>query len=118
MLIHVYQYAKCSTCRKALSWLDGHGLKYQMRDLVAEPITLGTLKELHRRSKLPIARLFNTSGESYRAGHFKDRLPTMTEGEALTALSEDGKLVKRPIVDAGKFVLVGFDEEVFAEYFA
>jgi len=52
MQIHVYHYPKCSTCRKALSWLDGHGLKYQARDLVADPIPLATLKELHRRSKL------------------------------------------------------------------
>jgi arsenate reductase len=118
MQIHVYHYPKCSTCRKALSWLDGRGLKYQARDLVADPIPLATLKELHRRSKLPIARFFNTSGESYRAGHFKDRLPTMSETEALSALSQDGKLVKRPIVDAGKVVLVGFDDAVFAEHFA
>jgi len=118
MLIHVYQYPKCSTCRKALSWLDGHGIKYQARDLVAEPIPLGTLTELHRRSKLPIARFFNTSGESYRAGHFKERLRTMTESEALSELAKDGKLVKRPIVDAGKFVLVGFDVEAFSDQFA
>jgi arsenate reductase len=118
MQIHVYHYPKCSTCRKALSWLDGRGLKYQARDLVADPIPLATLKELHRRSKLPIARFFNTSGESYRAGHFKDRLRTMSESEALSALAQDGKLVKRPIVDAGKVVLVGFDDESFAEHFA
>jgi arsenate reductase len=118
MPIHVYQYPKCSTCRKALSWLDGHGVKYQARDLVTDPIPLGTLKDLHRRSKLPVSRFFNTSGESYRAGRFKDRLSTMSESEALSELAKDGKLVKRPIVDAGKFVLVGFDGEVFAEHFA
>jgi arsenate reductase (glutaredoxin) len=117
MPIHVYQYQKCSTCQKALSWLDGHGVKYQARDLVADPIPIATLKELHRRSKLPIARFFNTSGESYRAGHFKDRLGTMSESDALSALASDGKLVKRPIVDAGKVVLVGFDEVEFAEHF-
>jgi arsenate reductase (glutaredoxin) len=117
MPIHIYQYPKCSTCRKALSWLDGCGVKYQSRDLVADPIPLGTLRDLHRRSKLPIGRFFNTSGESYRAGRFKDRLGTMSENEALSELAKDGKLVKRPIVDAGKFVLVGFDAEVFAEHF-
>jgi arsenate reductase len=118
MLIHVYQYPKCATCRKALSWLDGHGVKYQSRDLVAEPIPLAKLQDLHRRSKLPIARFFNTSGESYRAGHFKDRLKNMGDREALAELAKDGKLVKRPIVDAGNAVLVGFDEETYAEHFS
>ncbi|HXX69193.1 MAG TPA: Spx/MgsR family RNA polymerase-binding regulatory protein [Polyangiaceae bacterium] len=114
MSIHVYQYPKCSTCRKALAWLDAHGLTYTKSDLVLHPIGLAKLEDIHRRSALPIAKLFNTSGESYRAGGFRDRLPALTIQAALLALSKDGKLVKRPIVDAGKIVLVGFDEDVYA----
>ena len=117
MATHVYQYPKCSTCRKALAWLDDHGVEYTKSDLVSERIPLAKLQEIHRRSGLPIARFFNTSGESYRAGKFKDRLPAMTEGDALRALAADGKLVKRPIVDAGTKVLVGFDAEAFARTF-
>jgi len=115
MSIHVYQYPKCSTCRKALAWLDAHGLTYTRSDLVLDPIELRKLEDIHRRSGLPIARLFNTSGESYRAGAFKDRLSAMTLRQALLALSKDGKLVKRPIVDAGEIVLVGFDERLYAQ---
>jgi arsenate reductase len=113
MAVHVYQYPKCSTCRKALKWLDQHAVKYQATDLVAAPIPLAKLKDLHERSGLPLARFFNTSGESYRNGGFKDKLKTMSEAEALRALAKDGKLVKRPIVDAGKAVLVGFDEDAY-----
>lgn len=115
MAIHVYHYAQCSTCRKALAWLDAHGFKYTKSDLVVCPIALAKLRDVHRRSGLPIGKLFNTSGESYRAGAFKDRLPAMTQEEALVALSKDGKLVKRPIVDAGAVVLVGFDEDAYAQ---
>ena len=84
---------------------------------VSERIALAKLEDLHRRSGLPIGRMFNTSGESYRAGNFKDRLRTMSEADALRALAEDGKLVKRPIVDAGAKVLVGFDAEAFVRQF-
>ena len=114
MTVHVYQYPKCSTCRKALSWLDDHGVAYTKSDLVADPIAVGKLADLHRRSGLPIQRFFNTSGESYRAGGFKDRVRTMTESEALRALAGNGKLVKRPIVDAGSHVYVGFDAATLA----
>ena len=114
MAVHVYQYPKCSTCRKALSWLDDHGIAYTKSDLVAERVDTATLADLLRRSGLPLNRLFNTSGESYRTGGFKDRIRTMTEGEALRALAADGKLVKRPIVDAGERVYVGFDAEAMA----
>ncbi|HEX4446411.1 MAG TPA: Spx/MgsR family RNA polymerase-binding regulatory protein [Polyangiaceae bacterium] len=113
----VYQYPKCSTCRKALVWLDEHGVAYEKRDLVADRIALPALEDLHRRSGLPLARFFNTSGESYRAGNFKERLRTMTEADALRALAADGKLVKRPIVDAGSRVIVGFDAEALSKTF-
>jgi arsenate reductase len=115
--IHVYAYAKCSTCAKALRWLDEHGVKYTKSDLVADPIPLGTMKDLYRRSGLPRARFFNTSGESYRAGNFKDRLGTLSDDDALRALAKDGKLVKRPIVDTGNAVLVGFDPNAFSSEF-
>ncbi|MGH7270743.1 MAG: arsenate reductase family protein [Polyangiaceae bacterium] len=111
--IHVYQYPKCSTCRKALQFLDAHGVRYTKSDLVAEPVSLEKMTDLYRRSGLPLSRMFNTSGESYRAGGFKDRVRTMTEAEALRALASDGKLVKRPIVDTGTVVLVGFDAKAF-----
>jgi arsenate reductase len=117
MAIHVYQYPKCSTCRKALAWLDDHGVEYTKSDLVSERILLAKLKEIHRRSGLPIGRFFNTSGESYRTGGFKNRLPAMSAEEALQALAADGKLVKRPIVDAGTKVLVGFDANAYARVF-
>jgi arsenate reductase len=113
MAITVYQYPKCSTCRKALKWLDEQGLDYQAVDLVAKPPAAATLRDLLRRSGLPIARFFNTSGESYRAGNFKDKLPSLAEDQALAALAADGKLIKRPIVDAGRTVLVGFDPDAY-----
>ena len=109
----VYQYPKCSTCRKALKWLDERGVAYAKTDLVATPPSLAVLKDLHKRSGLPVAKLFNTSGESYRSGNFKDRLAEMTDAAALAALAADGKLIKRPIVDTGTAVLVGFQEEAY-----
>ena len=117
MSMTVYQYPKCSTCRKALKWLDAHGVKYQAIDLVADPPSKETLRDLHARSGLPIARFFNTSGESYRAGNFKAKLATLSEADALAALARDGKLIKRPIVDTGRKVLVGFDEGAYAATF-
>jgi arsenate reductase len=114
MPIAIYQYPKCSTCRKALKWLDAHGVRYEATDLVAAPLSARRLADLHARSGLHIAKLFNTSGESYRAGNFKAKLATMTLAQALDALAADGKLVKRPICDTGRAVLVGFDEHAYA----
>lgn len=121
MTLHLYHYPNCSTCKKARAFLGehgrghGHGQELELTDLVAQPIPLERLRDLHKRSGLPLAKFFNTSGESYRNGDFKTRIKQLSETELLTALSKDGKLVKRPILDAGSFVLVGFDPNAYAE---
>lgn len=115
MAIKVYRYPKCGTCRKALAWLDDRGVTYEAVDIVHSPPSRAELEELYRRSGLPIRKLFNTSGVSYREGGYGKRLPHMSEAEALDALARDGKLIKRPIVVAPRAVLVGFDEASYAK---
>jgi arsenate reductase len=107
----VWQYPKCSTCRNALKWLSAHRVAFESIDLVATPPSAAKLRELWQRSGLPLAKFFNTSGESYRAGGFKEKLKTMSDAQALAALAADGKLIKRPLLDVGKRVLVGFNED-------
>lgn len=113
MAITVYHYPKCSTCRNARKWLDVRGIPYDAIDIVETPPSAATIKRLHQQSELPLAKFFNTAGESYRAGGFKDKLKTMSDREAYAALAADGKLIKRPLVDASGTTLVGFDEALW-----
>ena len=103
------QYPPCSTCRKAKAWLDEHNLSYTARHIKEENPTFEELKEWYTRSGIPLKKFFNTSGQLYKSMQLKDKLPSMSEEEQLRLLSQDGMLVKRPILvtDAGK-VLVGF----------
>ena len=108
--MRLFQYRGCSTCRRAAKLLAEIGVDAESIDLVVDPPSADTLRDLHARSGLPLRRLFNVSGQSYRNGNFKGRLPGMSDGEVFDALAGDGKLVKRPILDLGGAVLVGFDE--------
>lgn len=101
-------YPKCSTCKKAQTWLEDHGLDYQLRDIKTQNPTQEELRQWHAQSGLPLKRFFNTSGQQYRALGLKDRLPHMTQEEQLALLASDGMLVKRPILLDGDKVLVGF----------
>ena len=101
-------YPKCSTCKKAQTWLEDHGLDYQLRDIKTQNPTQEELRQWHAQSGLPLKRFFNTSGQQYRALGLKDRLPQMTQEEQLALLASDGMLVKRPILLDGDKVLVGF----------
>lgn len=111
----VYHYASCSTCRKALKWLAEHDVAYQAVPIVEKPPSRTRLRAAIERSGLPLRSFFNTSGESYRSGGFKDRLPTMSEAEAVDALAADGKLIKRPLLIGDEQVLVGFSEQVWSK---
>ena len=114
----ILHYPNCSTCKKALKWLDAHGVAYEKRHIVDQPPTKDELARLWKTSGLPLKRFFNTSGQSYRGGGFKDRLPNMSEDEQLEALAADGKLIKRPIIDTGATVLIGFKAETYEKTFA
>ena len=49
----VWQYPKCSTCRKAIKWMGDHGVSLNAIDIVVSPPTATKLRELWKRSGLP-----------------------------------------------------------------
>ena len=108
--MQVLCYSKCSTCKKALKWLDDQGISYALRDIKTEHPTEAELREWLRKSGLPLKRFFNTSGMQYRALELKDRLPGMSEDAQLELLASDGMLVKRPLLIDGDTVLTGFKQ--------
>lgn len=109
------EYPKCTTCKRAKSWLDSHGLEYTDRHIKEENPTVEELKEWHGKSGLPLKKFFNTSGMLYREMELKDKLPSMSEEEQYALLATDGMLVKRPIVVTESGVLVGFREKEWEE---
>lgn len=108
-------YPKCSTCQKALRWLDDNKVEYELRDIKEDNPTFEELSAWHKMSGLPLKKFFNTSGLLYKSMELKDKLPTMSEEEQLKLLAADGMLVKRPLVIGQDFVLVGFKESEWRE---
>jgi len=112
----VLSYSGCSTCRKALKWLDAHGVEYTLRPIVEEPPTRAELASWIAMSGKPVKKWLNTSGQSYRALG-KAKVDAADENTLIKWLAADGKLVKRPVLVAGGRVLVGFDEDAYADVF-
>ncbi len=104
-------YSRCSTCQKALKWLDEKNVSYTLRDIAGENPTRKELEIWWKKSGLPLKRFFNTSGLKYKALNLKERLPSRSEDEQLDLLATDGLLVKRPLVVTEDTVLTGFREE-------
>ena len=113
MLVLVYR--KCSTCLKALKWLEEHQVDFEERPIVEQNPSYEELKVWYEKSGLPLKKFFNTSGLLYKDMKLKDKLPTMSEEEQLQLLATNGMLVKRPLVVGEDYVLTGFKEAEWNE---
>ena len=109
-MILVLEYPKCSTCKKALKWLEENEIPFTKRHIVEENPSEQELTEWYHKSGLPLKKFFNTSGLLYKSMALKDKLPSMSEDEQYELLATDGMLVKRPLIISEDFVLVGFKE--------
>ncbi len=109
-MIKVYCYSKCTTCKKALKWLDDHKIEYQLIDIKEDHPDEKTLRQLHKKSGLPLRKFFNTSGQLYREMKLSEKLSDMSEDEMFKLLASDGMLVKRPLLITSNKVLTGFKE--------
>jgi arsenate reductase len=110
----IYHYPSCSTCKQALAWLKAHRVTATEIDIVANPPSRAELERVQKLAGVPVKKMFNVAGQSYREGDFKARLPTMTDAFAFAALAKDGNLIKRPLLVGDRFALIGFDETAWS----
>ena len=95
-----------------MKWLETHKIPFQAVPIRETPPTLSELNAMLKGRKKELRALFNTSGQDYRAQDLKNKLPQLSQQDALTLLTQNGNLVKRPFAldeKAGIF-LVGFRE--------
>ena len=114
-MVKVYCYSKCSTCKKALKWLDDNKIEYTEIDIKGDHPVENTLRQIYEKSGLPLKRFFNTSGQLYRQMELSKKLPDMSEEDQIKLLASDGMLVKRPLLITEDKVLTGFKEAEWIE---
>ena len=113
----LYQYPNCSTCRKAINFLNDKGAVFQSINIVEQPPKKSELKAMLNSYEGEIRKLFNTSGMQYRELNLKDSLPTMTAKEAIDLLAQNGKLIKRPfLLNADGQGIVGFKQAQWDDF--
>lgn len=107
----VYTYKNCSTCKRAIAWLNAAGLNYQELPIRETPPSVAELKQMLGYVDGKLRKLFNTAGGDYRELNMKEKLPQLSEAEALQLLAGRGNLVKRPFLLGKDFGCVGFKPE-------
>jgi arsenate reductase len=109
-MLKLYTLSNCDTCRRAAKWLKARGIEFEERAIRETPPTPAELRAVLSAQGGEIRRLFNTSGRDYREQKLGEKLPAMSEREAIRALAGNGNLVKRPVAMGPGVALVGFDE--------
>ncbi|HSI09526.1 MAG: Spx/MgsR family RNA polymerase-binding regulatory protein [Rariglobus sp.] len=115
----VYTYSNCDTCRRAVKWLRAHEIAFVEKPIRETPPTTAELRTMLTRlgGAGALKKMFNTSGVDYRAQKIGEKLPALSEAEAIELLAGNGNLVKRPFAlgaGAKGAGLVGFDETEWA----
>jgi arsenate reductase (glutaredoxin) len=119
MSVKVYEYKNCSTCQKALKFLDKKGIEYEKLPIVDRPPTKGELETMLGYLEAQggsFKNLFNTSGQQYRELGIADKIKAgMTSKEAIELLAKNGKLIKRPFLLTARAGAVGFKEDLWSK---
>ncbi len=113
--LRVYAYSGCDTCRKAVRFLTENGVAHELIAIREQPPTRAELKRVLATIAGDVRKLFNTSGQDYRALGLGAKLPDLSEAEALDLLTKNGNLVKRPFVVTATGGWVGFQADAWKQ---
>jgi arsenate reductase (glutaredoxin) len=112
--IRIYGIRNCDTMKKAFAWLDARKVAYDFHDYKKEGVPPGKLKAWAAQAGWE--KLANTRGPTWRKIP-DDKKAGLNEARALALLEQNTSAIKRPVVEAGGKLLVGFDPDQFEATF-
>jgi arsenate reductase (glutaredoxin) len=110
--ITIYGIKNCDTMKKARAWLDGHGVPYSFYDYKAEGAPKEKLKAWC--GQLGWETLLNRAGTTFRQLPDADK-EGLNERKALALMLAQPSMIKRPVLETGSKLLVGFKPEIYAK---
>jgi arsenate reductase len=110
--ITIFGIKNCDTMKKARAWLDGHGVGYDFHDYKSAGIAKDKLKQWSE--ELGWETLLNRAGTTFRKLPDADKAG-LNEKKALALMQAQPSMIKRPVLDLGGKLLVGFKPEIYAK---
>jgi Spx/MgsR family transcriptional regulator len=112
--VTIYGIKNCDTMKKARAWLDGRGVAYVFHDYKAAGIERASLEGWAR--KVGWETLVNRAGTTFRALPETDK-SALGERKAIALMLAQPAMIKRPVLDVGGKLLVGFKPEQYVAAF-
>jgi Spx/MgsR family transcriptional regulator len=113
--VTIYGIKNCDTMKKARAWLDGHRIVYDFHDYKAAGIERERLERW--AGEVGWEALLNRAGTTFRQLPDNDK-NGLTERKAIALMLEQPSMIKRPVLDIGVTLLVGFTPEQYAKTLA
>ncbi len=109
----IYGIKNCDTMKKAMKWLDAHGVDYTFHDYKKQGLDTGKLEQWLQQVAWEV--LLNKRGTTYRK--LPDELKNNLDGNtAKTIMLENLSIIKRPVLENGATLLVGFKDDDYSEH--
>lgn len=107
----LYGIKTCDTCKKARAWLDENRIEHRFHDFRADGLTEAQLQQFLDR--LGWEKLLNKTSTSWRQLS-QEQQADLTEAKVKQLMLDMPTLIKRPILDAGNGLLLGFKPDIYA----
>jgi len=108
----IYGIKNCDTMKKARTWLDGHKVTYSFHDYKASGIDKPTLEGWAKKVGWEV--LLNRAGTTFKKLPDADK-EGLSEKKALALMLAQPSMIKRPVLEVGGKLLVGFKPDLYAK---
>ena len=112
--VTIYGIKNCDTMKKARAWLDDHGVAYAFHDYKSAGIERAMLEGWARKAGWET--LINRAGLTFKQLPEKDKA-AVTEKKAIALMLAKPSMIKRPVLDVGGVLTVGFKPEQYEKTF-
>jgi arsenate reductase (glutaredoxin) len=110
MTLTVYGIPNCDTVKKARVYLDGRGVAYQFHDYKKAGVEAADLKRW--AADVGWEKLLNKAGTTFKKLPDTDKAD-IDETKAIALMVANPSMIKRPVVEGGKTLLVGFKPQAY-----
>ena len=110
--VTIHGIKNCDTMKKARTWLDGHGIAYAFHDYKTEGVERAALQAWSKA--VGWETLLNRAGTTFRKLPDADKTG-LTEAKAIALMLAQPSMIKRPVLDVGGHLIVGFKPEIYSK---
>lgn len=112
-MMHVYGIKNCNTVKKALTWLEVHGIPFTFHDFKKEGVSMGKLESWEQQ--VGWERLVNKRGTTWRQLTPAEQNAVVDAAAANQLMIAKTSVIKRPVIESPSGIILGFDEEEYTE---